>query len=107
MCVCVCVSVCLSVHLSVHQILLVNTITQQLLIVSGPNLYHECILGVSLLSSKMDDLDLFSEVMEVDFNIKIAIFACKHNNSININRIGPKLIPWMYARSVLVKFEDE
>ena len=33
-------------------------------------------------------------------------FICKHDNSTNINRIGPKLIPWMYPRSVLVKFED-
>ena len=33
-------------------------------------------------------------------------FACKHDNSTNINRIGPKLIPWMYLKSVLVKFED-
>ena len=32
-------------------------------------------------------------------------FAC-NDNSTNINRIGPKLIPWMYLRSVLVKFED-
>ena len=32
-------------------------------------------------------------------------FACKHDNSTNINRIGPKLIPWMYLKSVLVKFE--
>ena len=44
----------------------------------------------------MDDLDLFFEVMGV----------CKHNNSIDISRIGPKFIPWMYLRSVLVKFED-
>ena len=33
-------------------------------------------------------------------------FACKHDNSTNINRIGPKLMPWMYLKSVLVKFED-
>ena len=33
-------------------------------------------------------------------------FACKHDNLTNINRIGPKLIPWMYLKSVLVKFED-
>ena len=33
-------------------------------------------------------------------------FACKHDNSTNIRRIDPKLIPWMYLRSVLVKFED-
>ena len=29
-----------------------------------------------------------------------------HNNLTNINHIGPKLIPWMYLKSVLVKFED-
>ena len=33
-------------------------------------------------------------------------FACKHDNSTNIRRIDPKLIPWMYLRSVLVKFKD-
>ena len=37
---------------------------------------------------------------------KFAIFACKHYDSTNISRIGPKLIPWMYIRSVLVKFEN-
>ena len=41
------------------QILLVNTITQQIIIALGPNLYHGCISRVSWLSSKMDDLDLF------------------------------------------------
>ena len=51
-------SVCLSVCLSVN-ILLVNTITLQILIALGPNLYHGCISRVSWLSSKMDDLDLF------------------------------------------------
>ena len=39
--------------------LLVNTITQQILIALGPNLYHGCISGVSWLISKMDDLDFF------------------------------------------------
>ena len=37
---------------------------------------------------------------------KFAIFSCKHDNSTNISRIGPKRIPWMYLRSILVKFED-
>ena len=46
----------------------------------------------------------FFEVTGV--NLNISIFACKHDNSTNINRIGPKLIPWMYLKSVLVKFED-
>ena len=45
--------------------------------------------------------------MGVDFNMKIAIFACKHDNSTNISRIGPKLIPRMYLRSVLVCLMDE
>ena len=42
---------------------IVNTITQQILVALGPNLYHGCISGVSWLSSKMDELDLFFEVM--------------------------------------------
>ena len=50
----VCPSVCLSVNIS-----LVNTITQQILGALIRNLYHGCISGVSWLSSKMDDLDLF------------------------------------------------
>ena len=41
------------------QFSLVNTITQQILIALGPNLYHGCISRVSWLSLKMDDLDLF------------------------------------------------
>ena len=54
----------------------------------------------------MDDIDLFFEVMGVDFNMKIAIFAYKLDNLTNISRIGSKLIPWKYSRSVLVKFKD-
>ena len=42
-----------------QQFSLVNTITQHILVALGPNLYHGCISGVSWLSSKMDDLDLF------------------------------------------------
>ena len=53
-CPSVCPSVCLSVNIS-----LVNTITQQILGALIRNLYHGCISGVSWLSSKMDDLDLF------------------------------------------------
>ena len=45
------------------------------------------------------------EVTGVNLNMKI-ISACKHDNTTNNNRIGPKLIPWMYFKSVLVKFED-
>ena len=69
-CPSVCLSVCLSVRLSVCpsvrpsvclsvNISLVNTITQQILGALIRNLYHGCISGVSWLSSKMDDLDLF------------------------------------------------
>ena len=53
-CPSVCLSVCLSVNIS-----LVNTITQQILGALIRNLYHGCISGVSWLSSKMDNLDLF------------------------------------------------
>ena len=134
---------------------LVDTITRQILVTLVPNLYHGCISGVSWLSSKMDDLDLFFEIMLVDFNMKICTFRCKQDNSINISRIdpnlyhgcilgvswlnskmddldlsfkfmtsiacrhdnstnisciepkliGPKLLPWMYLRSVLVKLD--
>ena len=57
-CLSVCPSVCPSLRLSVN-ISLVNTITLQILVALGPNLYHGCISGVSWLSSKMDDLDFF------------------------------------------------
>ena len=130
------------------QFSLVNTITHEIIIALGPNLYHGCISGVSWLSSKMDDLDFF-QVVGVYLKWRFALFACKHDNltdisrmgpnlycgcisgvtwlsskmddldlffevmgvckhdnSINISRIGPKFIPWMYLRSVLVKFED-
>ena len=61
---------------------------------------------MSWLSSKMGDLDLFFKFMEVNLNMKISIFVCKYDNSTNIRHIVPKLIPSMYLRSVLVKFED-
>ena len=44
--------------------LLVSTITQQILVALGPNLYHGCISGVSWVSSKMDDRDFFSRSWE-------------------------------------------
>ena len=47
---------------------------QHILVALGLNLYHGCISGVSWLSSKMDDLDLFFEVMGVNFNIQICNF---------------------------------
>ena len=93
---------CPSVRLSVN-ILLVHTITQKILVALGPNVYHGCISGVSRISWKMIDLDIFFEVIST---CKCAMFACKHDNSTHISHIGPKLIPWMYRRSVLVKFED-
>ena len=49
------------------QFSLVNTITQQILVALGPNLNHGCILRMTWLSSKMDDLDLFFEVLGVRF----------------------------------------
>ena len=86
----------------------VNIITPQILVILGTNLYHRCISRVSWLSSKMGDLDLIFEVMEVDSTWNFEIFACKHDNSTNISHIGAKLIPWMYRRSVLVnsKLDD-
>ena len=47
--------------------------------------------------------------LSVCLSVRLSVrqhFACKHDNSTNIRRIDPKLIPWMYLRSVLVKFED-
>ena len=47
--------------------------------------------------------------LSVCLSVRLSVrqhFACKHDNSTNINRIGPKLIPWMYLKSALVKFED-
>ena len=78
-------SVRLSVRLYVN-ILLVNTIIQQILVALGPHFYHGCISEVSWLSLKMDDLDIYF----------IRILT---NSSCNFS---------FYAqdRSVLVKFED-
>ena len=56
------------------QFSLVNTITQQILVALGSNLYHGCVSGGSWLSLKMDDRDLFFQVMWVDFNINIFNF---------------------------------
>ena len=61
---------------------LVNTITQQILIALGPNLSHGCISGVSWLSLKMDELDLYVEVIGL------------------ISKLN------LFLKSVLVKFED-
>ena len=54
-----------------HSVLNVDIITQQILVALGPNLYHGCISGVIWLSAKMDGLDLFVEVLGVDFNMEI------------------------------------
>ena len=64
------------------------------------------LLRYSWLSSKMDELDLFLSHRGQFKHENLQFFACKHDNLTNINRIGPKLIPWMYLKSVLVKFED-
>ena len=55
------------------QFSLVNTITHQIIIALGPNLYHGCISRVSWLSSKMDDLDLF--LRSQGSNMKICNFS--------------------------------
>ena len=88
------------------QFSLVDMITQQILVALGPNLCHGCIIGVSWLCLKLDDLDptQISRSWGSISTCKFAIFACKHDNSTNISRIVPKLIPWMCLRSVLVKF---
>ena len=54
----------------------------------------------------MDELDLFLSHRGQFKHENLQFFACKHDNLTNINRIGPKLIPWMYLKSVLVKFKD-
>ena len=56
------------------QFSLVNRITQQIFVALGPNLYHRCISGVDWLRSNMDYLDLFFEVMRVNFNMQIFTF---------------------------------
>ena len=86
------------------QFSLVNTITQQILVALGPNFYHGCVLRMSWLSLQMDDIERtqISRSWGSISTWKFTIFACKHDNSTNISRIGPKLIPWMYPRSVLL-----
>ena len=80
------------------QFSLVNTIAQQILVALGPNLYHGCVLRVSWLSLQMGDIER-TQISRSWGSIsmwKFAIFSCKHDDSTNISRIGPKLIPWMY-----------
>ena len=81
---------------------LVNTITQQILIALGPNLSHGCISGVSWLSLKMDELDLYVEV--IGLISKLNLFHYKHDKHVTqsiLVALIKKLIPWMY-----LKFED-
>ena len=59
---------------------LVNTITQQILIALGPNLSHGCISGVSWLSLKMDELDLYVEV--IGLISKLNLFHYKHDKHV-------------------------
>ena len=72
---------------------LVNTITQQILIALGPNLYHGCISRVSWLSSKMDDLDLYVEVIWLIS--KLNLFHYKHDKHVT-QSILVALIPNLY-----------
>ena len=64
---------------------LVNTITQQILIALGPNLSHGCISGVSWLSLKMDELDLYVEV--IGLISKLNLFHYKHNKRISSSKM--------------------
>ena len=59
---------------------LVNTITHQILIALGPNLSHGCISGVSWLSLKMDELDLYIEV--IGLISKLNLFHYKHDKHV-------------------------
>ena len=73
------------------QFSLVNTITQQILGALIRNLYHGCISGVSWLSSKMDDLDLFLRSRGV--NLNMTIFNFRLVNTIT-QQILIALIAW-------------
>ena len=59
---------------------LVNTITQQILNALGPSLSHGCISGVSWLSLKMDELDLYVEV--IGLISKFNLFNYKHDKHV-------------------------
>ena len=72
---------------------LVNTITQQILIALGPNLSHGCISGVSWLSLKMDELDLYVEV--IGLISKLNLFHYKHDKHVT-QSILVALIPNLY-----------
>ena len=75
------------------QFSLVNTRTQQILIALGPNLSHGCISGVSWLSLKMDELDLYVEV--IGLISKLNLFHYKHDKHVT-QSILVALIPNLY-----------
>ena len=83
------------------QFSLVNTIThqiiiafnQQILLALGPNLSHGCISGVSWLSLKMDELDLYVEV--IGLISKLNLFNYKHDKHVT-QSILIALIPNLY-----------
>ena len=75
---------------------LVNTITQQILIALGPSLSHGCISGVSWLSLKMDELDLYVEVIRLIS--KFNVFNYKHDKHVT-QSILVALIPNLYTSS--------
>ena len=72
---------------------LVNMITQPILIALGPNLSHGCISGVSWLSLKMDELDLYVEV--IGLISKLNLFNYKHDKHVT-QSILVALIPNLY-----------
>ena len=77
------------------QFSLVNTIASQILVALDPNLYHGCISGVSWLSSKMDELDLFFEVIGVDFNMKICMCLSFEIDNLDLScKIMTSILAW-------------
>ena len=75
------------------QFSLVNTITHQIIIALGPNLSHGCISGVSWLSLKMDELDLYVEV--IGLISKLNLFHYKHDKHVT-QSVLVALIPNLY-----------
>ena len=82
-----------NLNMKICNFLLVNTITQQILIALGPNLSHGCISGVSWLSLKMDELDLYVEV--IGLISKLNLFHYKHDKHVT-QSILVALIPNLY-----------
>ena len=83
---------------------LVNTITQQILIALGPNLSHGCISGVSWLSLKMDELDLYVEV--IGLISKLNLFHYKHDKHVT-QSILVALIPNLYHGCISISKMDD